>query len=273
VLALLYIQRGLVTFAASFFCSLKNIPSMKILVCISRVPDTTTKISFTDNNSRFNEAGVQFIINPYDEWYALVRALELKETLGGTVTTITVDTAEADPVIRKALAIGADDAIRIDARPLEAFAVAAEIAAYAKDKNYDLILAGKETIDYNGGQVGGMVSALLQMPFVSIASKLEVEGAQLKAERPAHGGTELVVCDLPAVVSCAKGMAEQRIPNMRGIMAARTKKLEVLPATGNAALSETVAFDLPPAKAACKMVGPDNMDELVNLLHNEAKVI
>jgi electron transfer flavoprotein beta subunit len=246
---------------------------MKILVCISRVPDTTSKVSFTDNQTRFNEAGVQFIINPYDEWYALVRALELKESLGGQVTTITVDTIEAEPVIRKALAIGADDAVRVDMAPKDAASVAAQIAAFAKDKGFDLILAGKETIDYNGGMVGGMVAAMLEIPFVSIASSLQVEGTTLTAERAAHGGTEVVSANLPAVVTCAKGMAEQRIPNMRGIMAARTKNLEVLPALAGVNFTEVVNFELPPAKAECKLISPDNMDELVNLLHKEAKVI
>lgn len=246
---------------------------MKILVCISRVPDTTTKISFTDNNTRFNEAGVQFIINPYDEWYALVRALEFKESLGGNVTTVTVDTAECEPVIRKALAIGADDAVRIDMAPIDALTVAAEIAAYAKDKGYDLILTGKETIDYNGGMVGGMVAAKLGLPYISVASRLDVSGNLLQAERAAHGGVEVLEASWPAVVSCAKGMAEQRIPNMRGIMAARTKKLEVLPASKSPEQCVSVGFELPPAKADCRLINPDNMDELVNLLHKEAKVI
>jgi len=246
---------------------------MKILVCISKSPDTTTKIAFTDNDTKFNETGVQYIVNPYDEWYALVRALELTETQGGTVTTITVGTAADEPVIRKALAIGATDAIRIDAEASDAFFVAKQIATYAKDKAYDLILSGKETIDHNRAQVGGMIAEFLDLPFVSMAEKMDVTGkvATLATEIP--GGSEVVEVDLPAVISCAKGMAEQRIPNMRGIMAARTKPLTVIPAVESAKMTSIKKFALPPAKSACKMVSADNPEELISLLHNEAKII
>lgn len=246
---------------------------MNILVGISKAPDTTTKIKFTENNTRFDESGVQFIVNPYDEWYALVRGLELKEKSGGTVTTITVGGADHDSIIRKALAIGADNAVRIDTDPTDAYAVAAQIAAYAKDKNYDLILVGKETINYNGSQVGGMIAELLDMPYASVVSKLDVDGSTATLERDIQGGVEVLEGDLPLVVSCAKGMAEQRIPNMRGIMAARTKPLEVVQPADVATLTEVVGYSLPPEKGSVKMIDPDNMDELVNLLHNEAKAI
>ena len=246
---------------------------MNILVCISKAPDTTTKISFTDGDTKFNEAGVQFIVNPYDEWYALVRGLELKETLGGTVTTITVGGAENDPIIRKALAIGADSAVRIDTPATDALQVAQEIAQYAKDKNYDLILAGKETINYNGAQVPGMVAALLDMPFLSQATKLDVAGTVATIECDVQGGTEVLEADLPIVLSAAKGMAEQRIPNMRGIMAARTKKLDVVPASGDAGVTAVSAYSLPPAKSECRYIDADNPAELIDLLRNEAKVI
>lgn len=246
---------------------------MKILVCISKAPDTTTKIAFTDNDTKFNEAGVQYIVNPYDEWYALVRALELTENSGGHVTTITVGTAADEAVIRKALAIGANDAVRIDAEPTDAFFVAKQIAAYAKDKNFDLIMCGKETIDYNGSQVGAMVAELLDMPFVSLASKLNINGTTAIMETDIQGGTEVVECSLPLVLSAAKGMAEQRIPNMRGIMAARTKPLTVIPPVDSPKLTAFKKYALPPAKSACKMIDPENVDELVNLLHTEAKVI
>lgn len=246
---------------------------MKILVCISKAPDTTTKIDFTDNNTKFNEDKVQFIINPYDEWYALVRGLELKEKLGGTVTTITVGEADNDPIIRKALAIGADNAVRINASATDAFYTAAQIANYAREKGFDLILTGKETINYNGSQVGGMIAELLDQPFVSIASKLDVEGQTATIEREIQGGIEVVEGNLPMVVSCAKGMAEQRIPNMRGIMAARTKPLEVVEPAEAATLTQVVNYSLPPEKGSVKMIDPNNMDELVSLLHNEAKVI
>jgi electron transfer flavoprotein beta subunit len=246
---------------------------MKILVCISKAPDTTAKISFTDGDTKFNEAGVQFIINPYDEWYALVRGLELKEANGGSVTTISVGGADYDPIIRKALAIGADDAVRIDAQPTDAFQVASEIATYAKDNGYDMVLCGKETIDYNGSQVGGMIAELMDLPYISLAVKLEMNGGTATIERDVQGGTEVVEVSGAFVLSASKGMAEQRIPNMRGIMQARTKPLTVVPASNATVMTEIVSYDLPPAKSACKMVDPENMDELISLLHNEAKVI
>lgn len=246
---------------------------MKILVGISKSPDTTSKIAFTDNNSKFDENGVQYIVNPYDEWYALVRALELKETIGGTVTIVTVGSAADEAVIRKALAIGADEAVRINTDPKDAYNTAIQIAEYAKSNGFDLILTGKETIQYNGSQVGGMIAEALDMPFVSLATKLDVDGSILKLEKEYLGGIQSVELALPAVVSCAKGMAEQRIPNMRGIMAARTKPLTVVPAVQVEDLTTFTGYTTPPAKSSVKLIDPNNMDELVALLHNEAKVI
>ena len=246
---------------------------MKLLVCISKAPDTTTKISFTDNNTQFNEAGVQYIVNPYDEWYALVRALEIIESNGGTVTTITVGTAADDPTIRKALAIGANDAVRIDAEPKDAYFVAKQIAEYTKDKDYDMILTGKETINYNGAQVSGILAELLNLPFVSLATKLDLNGNSATLERDVAGGVEVVEVNTPFVISAAKGMAEQRIPNMRGIMAARTKPLNVVPAVEQENLTSVVSYSMPEEKSGCKYIDPENMEELIELLHNEAKVI
>ena len=246
---------------------------MKILVCISKAPDTTSKIAFTNNNSAFDENGVQYIVNPYDEWYALVRALEIKETSGADVTIITVGSAADEAIMRKALAIGADEAVRIDAEPMDAYVVAAEIANYAKTQGFDLVLTGKETINFNGAQLGGMIAEGLNSPYISIASKLDVNGNMLTLEREITGGVEVVEVSLPVVVSCAKGMAEQRIPNMRGIMAARTKPLQVLAPTVTEALTSYVTFASPQAKSSVKLIDPNNMDELVSLLHNEAKVI
>ncbi len=246
---------------------------MKILVCISKAPDTTSKIAFTNNNSAFDENGVQYIVNPYDEWYALVRALELKETVGADVTIITVGTSSDEAIMRKALAIGADEAVRIDAEPMDAYVVAAEIANYAKTQGFDLVMTGKETINFNGAQLGGMIAEGLNSPYISIASKLDVNGNMLTLEREITGGVEVVEVSLPVVVSCAKGMAEQRIPNMRGIMAARTKPLQVLAPTVTEALTSYVTFASPQAKSSVKLIDPNNMDELVSLLHNEAKVI
>ena len=246
---------------------------MKILVCISKAPDTTAKIAFTDGNSKFDESGVQYIVNPYDEWYALVRALELVEANGGTVTTITVGTAADDPTIRKALAIGANDAVRIDGEALDASYVAKQISEYAKDKDFDIILTGKETINYNGAQVGGMIAENLNQPFISLATKLDISGESATLERDVQGGIEVVEVNTPFVLSAAKGMAEQRIPNMRGIMAARTKPLNVVPAVEIENLTTVVSYSLPEAKEGCKYIDPENMDELVDLLHNQSKVI
>ncbi len=246
---------------------------MKILVCISKAPDTTSRIAFTDNGTAFDENGVQFIVNPYDEWYALVRALELKETQGGSVTTVTVGGVDCDPIIRKALAIGSDDAVRINTDPKDSLFVAKQIAAYAKDNAFDLVLLGKETIDYNGAVVGGMVAELLDVPFVSFAIKMEVNGSTATLEREVQGGVEVVEANFPLVVSAAKGMAEQRIPNMRGIMAARTKPLQIVEAQDVSTSTTIVRYELPPAKAAVKLVSADNVAELVELLHKEAKVI
>ncbi len=246
---------------------------MKILVGISKAPDTTSKITFTDNNTKFNESGVQFIVNPFDEWYALVRALEIKEAGGGTVTVINVGRADCDPIIRKALAIGADDAIRIDADANDALYVAKQIAKYAKEQNYDMILCGKETIDYNGSQLAGMISELMDLPYVSLASKLAMNGNTATIEREIEGGIEVVEVNTPFILSAAKGMAEARIPNMRGIMSARTKPLTVVPASEATNATLIKGFTLPPAKSGCKYVDVENVEELVNLLHNEAKAI
>lgn len=246
---------------------------MKILVCISKSPDTTSKIAFTEGDTKFDENGVQYIVNPYDEWYALVRALEIKEAGGGSVTICTVGSTADDAVIRKALAIGADDAVRIDSEATDAYSVAMQIAEYAKSNAYDMVLTGKETINYNGSQVGGMIAEAMDLPFVSLASKLDVSGTTATVEAEIVGGVQVCEVELPAVISCAKGMAEQRIPNMRGIMAARTKPLNVIAPADISALTSFESYALPPAKSECKMIDPANMDELVSLLHNEAKVI
>lgn len=247
---------------------------MKILVCISSVPDTTSKIAFSENNTQFNTQGVTMVINPYDEWYALVRALELKEAgIATAVNLVTVGRADAEAVIRKALALGGDEAVRIDADSNDPYVVAAQIAAYAQTANYDLILCGKETIDYNNGAVGAMLADQLDMNYVGYATKLDIANGSATVAREIEGGEEVVACALPMVISCQKGMAEPRIPNMRGIMAARTKPLTVLAATDVASLSEIVSYEMPPAKTGVKMYTIDQLDELVSALHNEAKVI
>ena len=247
---------------------------MKILVCISKTPDTTAKIAFTDNNTKFAEAGVQWIINPYDEWYALVRAIELKEKDPSTVIhLVTVGAADTEPIIRKALALGGDEAFRIHGVTQDSFYVASQIAAIAGSGAYDLIFTGKETIDFNSSSVGGMLAELLQMPFISLATKFELTGTTATVHREIEGGDEIVEVALPVVVSCQKGVAEQRIPNMKGIMGARTKPLKVSEPVAVDALTNVVSFELPPPKAGVKLVPADNPAELLRLLHDEAKVI
>ena len=247
---------------------------MKILVCISKTPDTTAKIAFTENNTKFVSDGVQWIINPYDEWYALVRAIELKEKDPSTVLhLVTVGGADTEPIIRKALALGGDEAYRINTEPGDAYAVAAHIAALAKDQGYDLILTGKETIDFNNSATGGFLAEMLDLPYVSLATKLDLNGTSATLNREIEGGEETMEVTLPMVVSCQKGMAEARIPNMRGIMAARTKPLKVVEPVALDILTSAVQYELPPAKAGVKLVPADNPAELVRLLHEEAKMI
>lgn len=247
---------------------------MKILVCVSKTPDTTSKIAFTDGGTKFDEAGVQWIINPYDEWYSLVRAIELKEKDASvSITLVTVGGADAEPIIRKALALGGDEAIRINADSSDSYYIAAQIAAVAKAGAYDLVFTGKETIDYNGSSMGGIIAELIDAPYISLATKFELAGTTATVTREIEGGEEVAEVALPLVVSCQKGVAEQRIPNMRGIMAARTKPLKVNEPEAIEALTNIVSFELPPAKAGVKLVAPDNVAELVRLLHEEAKAI
>ncbi|MDW3192531.1 MAG: electron transfer flavoprotein subunit beta/FixA family protein [Cytophagales bacterium] len=245
---------------------------MKILVCITHVPDTTSKIAFTDNNTKFDSTGVQYIIGPYDD-YALARAVELKEQHGGSITVLNVGEAETEPTIRKALAIGADDAIRVNAFPSDAFFVARQIANAAKEGGYDLILMGRESIDFNGGQVHGMVGEMLGIPSVSPVMLLDIEGDQAKIAREIEGGKEYMELPLPFVAGCQEPIAEWKIPNMRGIMSARSKPLNVVEPDSDEVKTAVKEFELPPAKSEVKMVDPDNVQELVDLLKNEAKVL
>jgi electron transfer flavoprotein beta subunit len=247
---------------------------MKILVCISKTPDTTAKIAFTDNNTKFAEAGVQWIINPYDEWYALVRAIELKEKDPSTVIhLVSVGGADVEPIIRKAFALGGDEAFRINATSQDSFYISSQIAEIAKQGAYDLIFTGKETIDYNSSSVGGMVAELLELPYISLATKFELNGTTATVNREIEGGEETVEVNLPVVVSCQKGMAEQRIPNMKGIMGARTKPLKVVEPVAVDSLTSVVSFETPPPKAGVKLIPADNPAELIRLLKEETKVI
>ena len=248
---------------------------MKILVCISSVPDTTSKINFTPDNCKFDPTGVQFIINPNDE-FCLTKAILLKEKLGATITLINVGTAETEPILRKAYAIGADDIIRIDATPTDALMVATEIAKVAKEGAYDLIICGKESLDYNGGMVGGYLAALLDLPFINKCIGLEIEGNSVTAAREVEGGKELLSASLPLVIAGQKGLTQEkdlRIPNMRNLMAARTKAIDVRAAKAASKGTTIVGFEKMPAKQPVKMIASDDLDTLINLLENEAKVI
>ncbi|WP_394996091.1 electron transfer flavoprotein subunit beta/FixA family protein [Emticicia sp.] len=244
---------------------------MKILVCISSVPDTTSKISFTDGDTKLNKAGVTYIIGPYDD-YALARAVELKEQLGATITVLNVGGVDAEPQIRKALAIGADDAIRVDVEPTDSYFVAEQIAAVAKEGNYDLILMGRETSDYNSGVVHGIVGEMLGIPSFSPVMQLNIEENLATLTREIEGGKEKLTAPLPLVLGCQEPIAEWKIPNMRGIMTARTKPLKVIPASGSA-LTTTEKYTLPAPKGACKMIPAEDAEKLIELLKTEAKVL
>lgn len=243
---------------------------MKILVCISHVPDTTTKITFNSDFTEFNTAGVQYIVNPYDE-IALAKAVELAAAHSGSVTVINVGDSSTEPTIRKALAIGADEAVRVDAKPLDGWFVAQQIASYAKENNFDLILTGRESIDYNGAQVGAFVGELLDIPSISIAKKLEISGTEATIEREIEGGKELLSVSLPVVVGTAEGVAEPKIPNMRGIMSARTKPLQVIPAVEVSPKTNIEKYEAPEPRGQVTLV--EDVKELVQLLHSKAKVI
>jgi electron transfer flavoprotein beta subunit len=245
---------------------------MKILVCISNVPDTTTKITFTDNNTQFNTNGVQFILNPYDE-IALSRAIDLTEGGKGSVTVINVGEVNTEATIRKALAIGADDAVRINAKPHDAWFVAYQIAEYIKQNPFDLILTGRESIDYNGSKVAGMIGELLDIPSVSIIKKLDVDGDKGTVEREIEGGKEVLVIPFPFIAGAAEGVAEPKIPNMRGIMSARTKPLKVAEPTAVKTNLEVLSFETPAPRGNVKLVPAEDSGKLIELLHSEARVI
>ncbi|MDH3323697.1 MAG: electron transfer flavoprotein subunit beta/FixA family protein [Flavobacteriaceae bacterium] len=248
---------------------------MKILVCISHVPDTTSKINFKDDNTNFDSNGVQFVINPYDE-FMLTRAMWFKEKQGASVTVVSVGDVSIEPTLRKALAIGADDAIRVNAAATDGFFVAKQLSEVIKNGAYDLILAGKESIDYNGGMVPGMTAAILDYNFVNACIGLEINETEATMSREIDGGKENLTAKLPLIVAGQKGVVEEkdlRIPNMRGIMMARKKPLQVIEPVDFETTTTTVSFEKPEAKSACKIVDADNIDGLIDLLHNEAKVI
>ncbi len=245
---------------------------MKILVCITHVPDTTSKIAFMNSDTELNKAGLTFVIGPYDD-YALARAVEIKEAQGGTVTALNVGLAETEPTLRKALAIGADDAIRIDADPTDAYFVATQIADIARKNGYDAIFMGRESSDYNGGQVHGMVGEMLGMPSFSPVMKVEIEGTKVTLAREIEGGKEYIEASFPLVLGCQEPIAEWKIPNMRGIMSARTKPLQVIAPVSQENLTSGGHYELPPARSGCKFIDASEAEKLIDLLKNEAKVL
>lgn len=248
---------------------------MKILVCISHVPDTTSKINFTDGDTKFDTNGVQYVINPNDE-FGLTRAMWFKEKQGATVDVVNVGGADTEPTLRKALAIGADSAIRVNTPATDGFAVAKQLANVVKSGGYDLVIAGRESIDYNGGMVPGMLAELTGANFVTNCISLEVDGTKAKVVREIDGGKETVSTSLPLVIGGQKGLVEEsdlRIPNMRGIMMARQKPLTIVEPVDATKETASVKFEKPAPKGSVKLVAADNLDELVSLLHNEAKVI
>jgi|TARA_B110000503_G_scaffold26366_1_gene41623 electron transfer flavoprotein beta subunit len=248
---------------------------MKILVCISHVPDTTSKINFTDENTVFDSQGVQYVINPNDE-FGLTRAMWFKEKQSAIIEVINVGGVSTEPTLRKALAIGADKAIRIDSEPIDGLFVAKEIAEYIKSNNYDLIIAGRESIDYNGGMVPGLIAGLLQINFITNCTKLDIENNTATIEREIDGGKEILSCSLPLIIGGQKGLVEEsdlRIPNMRGIMQARQKPLEVIPPSNSNSKTKSIKFYKPEPRKEVKLISSDNLDQLIDLLHNEAKVL
>ncbi|MFV9484139.1 MULTISPECIES: electron transfer flavoprotein subunit beta/FixA family protein [unclassified Christiangramia] len=248
---------------------------MKILVCISHVPDTTSKINFTEGDTKFDTNGVQFVINPNDE-FGLTRAMWFKEKQGASVDVVNVGGAETEPTLRKALAIGADTAIRVNTPATDGYQVAKELAKVVKDGGYDLVIAGRESIDYNGGMVPGMLAGILDANFINNCISLEIDGDKAKALREIDGGKETLTASLPLVIGGQKGLVEEsdlRIPNMRGIMQARKKPLNVVEPAETSVKTEVVKFEKPAPKGDVKLIDPDNLDELINLLHNEAKAI
>lgn len=244
---------------------------MKILVCVSAVPDTTTKITFNDNDTTFTKTGVQFIINPYDE-LALTRAIEIAEQNSGSVDVITVGEPDCDPIIRKALAMGANEAFRVNAEPVNSIFVAQQIANHAKNSNYDLILTGRESIDYNGGMVQGLIAGILDLPIINVVTELEYKEDLIEANRDIDGGVETVSSSLPCVVSAQKDLCEPRIPNMRGIMMARSKPLTVIEPNGDFNYTQVEKYELPEAKTGVKLIDAENAESLIDILHNEEKL-
>ncbi|REJ85188.1 MAG: electron transfer flavoprotein beta subunit/FixA family protein [Bacteroidetes bacterium] len=245
---------------------------MKILVCISHVPDTTAKINFSPDNKEFLSSGVTYILNPYDE-IALSKAVDLASANNGTVTVIHVGDAGSEPTIRKALAIGANDAVRINAVPRDAQFVSKQIAAYVKQNPFDMILCGRESSDHNSSSVPVMIAERLDIPCVLFAKSLTIDNGNASIESEIQGGKEVLSVPMPFVAGASEGMAEWKIPNMRGIMSARTKPLLVVEAVDAAVHSGIHHFEKPAPRSAVKLIDPENAGTLFEVLRSEKKVI
>lgn len=248
---------------------------MKILVCINNVPDTTTKVKFVDDSRKLDINGIQWIINPWDE-LALTCALELKDVASNGVQSVSVchvGLASSEPTIRKALAIGADDAIRVNIEPGDAYTIAAQLAAAIHSENFDVILCGIESSDHNGSTVGGMLAEFLGYPSITGVSSVKFESGHPVITREIDGGKEILSVPSPFVAVVQKGIAkEPRIAAMRGIMMARTKPIRVVEPQVIESLTELINYEMPKPRAACKYVNADEAGQLIALLQNEAKV-
>ena len=248
---------------------------MKILVCISCVPDTTSKINFNNNNTEFDNSQIQYVINPNDE-FGLTRAIWFKVNDGAEIDVISVGLDNSDQILRKALAIGADRGFRINQEALDSFQVAKLLSNHIANNNYDLVIAGRESIDYNGGMVPGIIAEILNFNYVTNCIGLEIIDKSAKIKREIEGGIETLHCKLPLIIGAQKGLVEEsdlKIPNMRGIMQARQKPFEIIQGKTEETKTKTIKFEKPESNKEIKLVSPDNLDELIQYLHNEAKVI
>jgi electron transfer flavoprotein beta subunit len=245
---------------------------MKILLCASKTPDTTTKINFSADKKSLDASGVQFILNPYDD-HGLARAMDLKEKHNAQLTVIHVGDISAEPILRRCLAIGADEAILINANPSDSYYVATQIAEAIKGENFDLIMTGRESIDFNGNAVADMLAEELGIPSVAYVTDIEINGTTATLKRFIDGGEEKLTVNLPVVISATKELAEPRIANMRGIMQSRTKPIKTVEAASVQPLTSLVTFEPPVKKSSIVMIDAAEAGKLMDILHEKEKVI
>ena len=245
---------------------------MKILLCASKTPDTTTKIAFTSDKKSIETSGVQYILNPYDD-HGLAKAMELKEKHSATLTVIHVGDASGEAILRRCLAFGADEAIRINAEPADAYFVAQEIANSVKGESFDLVVTGRESIDFNGNKVCDMLGEMLGIPSVGFVTDIQLDGGKATLKRFIDGGNEKLEVSLPVAISATKELAEPRIPNMRGIMTSRSKPIKTIEPSSTETPVELVQFEPPVKKSSVTMIDASEAGKLIEILHNEEKVI